>query len=148
MAYLINCKSPGHKLYPSDPAERAQVDRILYFDAGSLAPAQRAALSGLFRGHAIDPQAVKTYEEKLSILNSMLEGKKYLAGHDHRTIADLSILATVSANEIFPQVQLSNYPNIDSWYKNIRAELPYDKEVNQAGIDKLKAFVASLAGRK
>lgn len=144
MSYLINKYSAGHKLYPADPSERAQIDRILYFEAGSLFPAQAAAYSPVFRGGSVDEEKVKTYHEKLAILDSMLEGKKYLAGHDHRTIADLSMITTLTAAECFPGVDLSKFPNIHSWYKNLRAELPYDEELNEQGINALKGYIASL----
>ena len=148
MSYLVNKKSPGHKLYPSDPAERAQVDRVLYFEAGTLYPAQAAAFYPIFRGEQVDEEKFKAYNEKLAILNSMLDGKKYLGGHNHRTIADLSMITSLTAAECFPGVDLSKYPNIDSWYKNLRSELPYDKELNQDGIDALKGFIASrMAGK-
>ena len=148
MAYLINKKSPGHKLYPADPAERAQVDRVLYFEAGTLYPAQAAAFYSVFRGGKVDEEKVKVYEEKLAILNSMLDGKKYLGGHNHRTIADLSMITTLTAAQCFPGVDFSKHPNIDAWYKNIRSELPYDKELVQAGIDAIKALIASKAEEK
>src|SRR6266480_3560122 len=90
LQYLINKHSPGHQLYPSDVKERANVDRCLYFEAGTLYPAQAAAFYPLFRGGSIDQEKVKVFEEKLAILNTTLEGQKYVAGGNHKTIADLS----------------------------------------------------------
>ena len=148
MAYLINKKSPGHKLYPADPAERAQVDRVLYFEAGTLYPAQAAAFYSVFGEEQVGEEKVKVYNEKLAILNSMLDGKKYLGGHNHRTIADLSMIVSLTAAECFPEVDLSKYPNIDAWYKNLRSELPYDEELVQGGIDAIKAFIAPKAEEK
>ena len=148
MAYLVNKKSPGHKLYPADPAERAQVDRVLYFEAGTLYPAQTAAFFPIFKGGKVDEEKFKVYEEKLAILNSMLDGKKYLGGHNHRTIADLSMIVSLTAAECLPGVDLSKYPNIHAWYKNLRSELPYDEELVQAGIDAIKALIASKAEEK
>ena len=119
MSYLINKYKPGHKLYPADAAERAQVDRMLYFEAGTLFPAQAAAFYPLFRGGSIDQEKVKVYDEKMAILESMLEGKRYLSGGNNRTIADLSMITTVTAAECFPGVDLSKYPNITSWKNNL-----------------------------
>lgn len=143
MAYLVNKRSPGslqEQLYPSRADERALVDRLLYFEAGTLVPAQVAAFYGVFSGVTQDPNKVKEYEGKLSILNSMLEGKKYLAHPNHRTIADLSMITTLTGAECFGVV-LSKYPNIHSWYKNLRNELPYDKEFNEEAIESFKRYI-------
>ena len=138
---LINKHSPGHQLYPSDVKERANVDRCLYFEAGTLYPAQAAAFYLIFRGGSIDQEKAKVFEEKLAILNTTLEGKKYVAGGNNKTIADLSLIASLTAAECFPGVDLSKYPNIHSWYKNLRAELPYDKELNDDVVKEFKANV-------
>ena len=140
MAYLINKTSPGHKLYPSDPVERALVDRMLYFEAGTLMPAQVTALYGVFVGAGIQKDKIPVYEEKLAMLNTLLEGKKYLAGGTHRTIADISMVTTLAMASVFKEVDLTKYPNIDSWYKGIRAEIPYNDKLQEM-LDADKPFI-------
>lgn len=64
----------------------------------------------------------------------LLEGKKYVAG-DSVTIADFSLIATVtSANTLVP-IASNRYPNISEWIVRMQA-LPYYAEANQVGLDK------------
>jgi glutathione S-transferase len=129
MSYLINEYRAGDQLYPTDAVERAKVDRILFFECGTLYPFQEEALYGCWYGKPVEEAKVKIFQDKLAILDKILEDKKYLAGGMNRTIADLSMLCSLAAAECFPQVDLSKYANIYFWYQNIRSEIPYDTEI-------------------
>jgi glutathione S-transferase len=140
MTYLVNKYSPGHSLYPLDAEQRALVDRALYFEAGTLFPAQAAAYYVQLWGKPIDQEKKVVYEEKLSILEKTLGSNKYLVG-DKKTVADLSLMTTLVAAQA-AGADLSPFPNVSRWLKDLRAEVPYDDQ-NQEMHDGLKAFVAS-----
>lgn len=142
MAYFVNRYSPGHDLYPSDAAERALIDRFLYFECGTIFPAQSACFQSLMTRHSIPEDIRKAYEDKLAILDSMMQGKKYLSG-SRRSLADTSMRATLATSQLLSQIDLSKYPNIDSWYQMIQNELPVD-EINHEGVKSLGEFLKSM----
>ncbi|EAT41615.1 AAEL006764-PA, partial [Aedes aegypti] len=78
-------------------------------------------------------QSVLDNEKKmldaLEFLYKFLKDSKHVAG-DKLTIADLSILATVSYEGV--KVDLSKYPNVASWYDRLRKETP-GAAINEAG---------------
>ncbi len=44
LQYLANKYAAGNSIYPSDPVARAQVDKVLFYDASGFFPAMRAAI--------------------------------------------------------------------------------------------------------
>ena len=61
MAYLCNKYAPDSDLYPKCPKARAEVDKLLYFDIGTLYKTQEDMINPIFfRGAtSIDPEAEK-----------------------------------------------------------------------------------------
>ena len=139
LTYLVNQYAPGHSLYPLDAKERALVDRALYFEAGTLYPQQAAAFYVQFWGKPIDEEKKKTYYEKVEILNKTIGDQKYVTGST-KTLADLSLMATLVAAETVG-ADLSPYPNVTRWLKNLRSEISYD-DLNREMSDGLKAFIS------
>ena len=62
--------------------------------------------------------------DALTLLEIFLINRDYVAC-DFLTIADLSILASVTLLEIAVEFDLTSYPNIWNWYNRLRNELPY-----------------------
>ena len=60
---------------------------------------------------------------------------------DHKTIADLSILASLSFIEILGDYNFREWKNVSFWMQKLKAELPYYKEIND---DPLKATLEFL----
>ena len=143
VTYLVDKVSPGHSLYPTDLQTRATINRWLYWDLGSLYPALSPILYPvLMRGEAIDESKVPALKDKLKILDDALDGKKYVVG-DNRTLADLVLLVTVTTLEVLEKLDTSEFANIKTWADGLKEELPYYQEINQSGIDALKAWGAS-----
>lgn len=136
LMYLATKYDKSGKLYPADVDKRAKVDRILFFDAGTLMSRFHSHYMITVRsGLPIEPQKFKMVEEGVSFLETDLEGNDYLTGAD-LTIADLSCLATMYSYEAagFP---LSDYPNVKRWMEKCASkDLKYPQEV----IDMLKVF--------
>jgi len=142
LTYLVNKYSPGHELYPSCPKGRARIDRLLYFDIGSLGTAQAAIVYPMiFKNEPIDPEKDKVYKEKLQVLDDILSGNKYVAGCK-KSLADISLLASLGICEVV-DYDLSSFINITNWMNQLKAELPYYEEVNTAGLAGFKQFVAA-----
>ncbi|XP_058450667.1 glutathione S-transferase 1 isoform X3 [Malaya genurostris] len=138
MGYLVEKYGKNDSLYPKDPKKRAVVNQRLYFDHGTLY--QRFGdyfYPQLFAKQAPDAEKEKKMLEGLEFLDKFLEGAKYVAG-DSLTIADLSILATVSSYEA-AKVDLSKYSNVSSWYERLRKDAP-GTEINKAGLVEFKKY--------
>ncbi|XP_058813010.1 glutathione S-transferase 1 isoform X3 [Topomyia yanbarensis] len=139
MCYLVEKYGKDDSLYPKDPVKRARVNQRLYFDMGTLY--QRFGdfvYPQVFAKQPPNAENEKKMLEAIEFLDKFLEGAKYVAGGDSLTIADLSILATVSSFEV-AKVDLSKYPNVAAWYERLSEEAP-GTEINKAGLEEFKKF--------
>ena len=84
-----------------------------------------------------DPEKLVKIEEAFAFLNTFLEGSKYAAGN-HLTVADISLLATVSSYEV-AGFDFSKYANVKRWYDLVNATAP-GHEINAAGMAEFKKF--------
>jgi len=141
LTYLVNKYSPGHSLYPSDPQQRALVDRYLNFDIGTLYPAIGATIyPTLLHGKEIDPEKVAELNLKLAFLEGFIGNNKYLVGNT-LTLGDLTVYASLTMLEIFDH-DLSTFPNISGWLLRMR-QLPYDAKINREAVVMAKGWAAS-----
>nr|XP_042905060.1 glutathione S-transferase 1-like isoform X2 [Parasteatoda tepidariorum] len=140
--YLVNKYSPDSPLYPKDPKERALVDRLLYFDIGTLYKAEGEYLyPTLFMGKAEDPEKKEAFEKTLAFLEEFLSKTPYVAG-DHLTVADLSILASLTFAEL-KDFSYAAYPKITAWLNKMKSEVPDFKEINEIPINEFKEVLRS-----
>ncbi|XP_023336611.1 glutathione S-transferase 1 [Eurytemora carolleeae] len=95
MQYLVS-KYGSHKseLYPTEPMARAAVDKILFFDIGTLYKSLVDYFHPqLMSGEEPDERKGNAFKQALDYLDQFLETSRYVAG-DTLTIADISVLAT------------------------------------------------------
>ncbi|CAG9579564.1 unnamed protein product [Danaus chrysippus] len=143
ITYLVNKYGKGSALYPEEPKARALVDQRLYFDIGTLY--QRFSdyfYPQIFGGAPADQDKLAKVEDALKLLDTFLEGQKYVAG-PNLTVADLSIIAGVSSFEA-SDIDFKKYANVKRWYETVKSTAPGYQEANEKGLDAFKALVNSL----
>lgn len=74
-------------------------------------------------------------------LEVLLERSTYVAG-ENLTLADLSIIATLSSANALVPIASNRFPKIAEWMVRMQA-LPYYAEANQVGLDKFVGMVKS-----
>lgn len=141
--YLCNKYAPDSDLYPSEPKQRAQVDRLLNFDIGSFFPSIRdAILLKIFRGVEPAEDKVQALKNNLKLLDIFIGSNGYVSG-DHLTIADISILAGATVFTV-TDYDLSDYPNVKDWFEKLRTELPYFAEINEKAGELFLVFIEQI----
>ena len=138
MTYLVNKFAPGSPLYPTEPRDRAIVDRLLYFDIGTLYKAIMDVVYPMFKGE-FDPEKEKVLREKIELLNGFLDGQKYVAG-DQLTLADYAIYASLTFLG-FMDFDFSPTPNVKTWMDRLATEVEDNENVNVKPIEWIKDFL-------
>ncbi|KFM73999.1 Glutathione S-transferase 1, isoform C, partial [Stegodyphus mimosarum] len=141
--YLVNKYAPDSNLYPKDPQERAVVDRLLYFDIGTLYKAEAEYLyPHLFQGKPADPEKNEVFKKALGFLDQFLSKKDYVAGNNI-TLADLSIIASLSFAAELADYSFDEFPKVNAWYQKVKSEIPGYKEINDEPLQQFKQILKS-----
>ncbi|KAH0809059.1 hypothetical protein GEV33_013732 [Tenebrio molitor] len=128
-------------LYPTDMNERAKVNQKLHFDTELALLSSRILKSILHGGKKSAPQEqVDEIVERYDFLEKFLSVNSHVA-LGHLTIADFSVIATVSTIDLIVPVDLKKYPKIAAWMKKMQA-LPY-YAANKNGLDKIRGQIAA-----
>ena len=108
-----------NSLWPSDPAERADVYKWSFFAMTEVEP----HLVTLLRNRVMNPPdqrdekaaqaAVEALKAPMNALEESLKGKEYLLGKNF-TIADLNVAAVMSWAPMM-KLDLSSWPNVSAW---------------------------------
>lgn len=78
------------------------------------------------------------------MLETILKKRTFVAG-DQMTIADFSIVATLSTAEIYLPIDVEKYPKINAWYQKMKA-LPY-YNINEKGVEMFKSVFTKLLSK-
>ncbi|KAL4707290.1 hypothetical protein ACJJTC_019828 [Scirpophaga incertulas] len=142
LTYFVNAYGKDDSLYPKNPRQRALVDQRLNFDLGTLYN-RYSALYGpmIFAGEAMDDEKAAKLNEAIGWLDTMLEGKAFVAGNN-LTVADISIVVTFTCLEAF-DYDFSKYHNVSKWFERTKKALePYGyAEIDKAGAQVLAKFL-------
>ncbi|XP_032680520.1 glutathione S-transferase 1-1-like [Odontomachus brunneus] len=134
MAYLVSKYARNDSLYPKDPKQRAVVDQMMYFDAGSLFTSIGQCYIPVARGlsHSVNEADLERAEKSFEVLNSFLEGKQFAAG-DNLTIADFTISTSICFAQTF-DFDISRYDNVAAYYDRCKESL------EKFGFEEVHAF--------
>jgi len=132
-SYLASQYGKDDSLYPSDVKTRATIDRLMYFDMGTLYfRFGEYVYPVMFRGEdKADPEKLEKLHEALGWLNGFLEGHDYAVGNNI-TVADHTLVATVSTFEA-SGIDLSKHANVAAWLSRCKTKMPGYSEVNEPG---------------
>ncbi|XP_013790611.2 glutathione S-transferase 1-like [Limulus polyphemus] len=139
MLYFCHKYAQNDRLYPCDPQKRALVDRMLYFDLGTLYNAIYSLVIPKLFGKVteIDTNQENQFKEALIIFEQFIGDKKYVTG-DSLTLADISILAGLTFLEVI-DYKIHGFQKVQDWLQRLETELPYYNEINKKPIEDFKA---------
>uniref|UniRef100_A0A0K8TY79 Glutathione S-transferase 1 n=1 Tax=Bactrocera latifrons TaxID=174628 RepID=A0A0K8TY79_BACLA len=144
IAYLASKYGKDDSLYPKDLVKRSVVDHRLYFEASM---AFERALRGTTKPIIFDnetnvpQQKIDNITEVYGIVNKFLQDHPYVAG-DNLTIADLSLIASISSMHAYIDSDATKYPNLVAWIKRLE-KLPYYEKANGNGVKQFIELIKS-----
>jgi len=119
---------PDNALYPKDLSKRLLVDRLSYFDLGTLFRNYHDYFyRQYFFDESGDPQKEIKFKDALNLIETFLGNQKFLTG-DHYTIADISIFTTLDFVEMLGKYSFEKYSKINTYLERLRECLPTYKE--------------------
>ncbi|KAK7072118.1 Glutathione S-transferase, C-terminal domain [Halocaridina rubra] len=144
--YLASKYGKDDSLYPSDLKIRANIDRLMYFDMGTLYHRfGEYVYPVVFQGQEKpDSAKLDKLHEALDWLNGFLEGHDYAVGNSI-TVADCVLVASVSTFEA-TGIDLSKHSNVAAWLARCKTSLPGYSEVNEPGTQEFGKFAKSKLG--
>ncbi|XP_014296199.1 glutathione S-transferase 1-1 [Microplitis demolitor] len=130
--YMIDKYAYNDNLYPKDLKKRTLVNQRLHYNSGVLFCCLLGAIKPLARGwrRTVSSESQEYLEEAYKYMNTILDGKEWLAG-DSYTLADISCITTVCSVTVFKSI--TDHPNLTKWMKNCE-QLPGYADIAVPGV--------------
>eukprot|EP00099_Drosophila_melanogaster_P019936 NP_611327.1 glutathione S transferase E5 [Drosophila melanogaster] len=144
IAYLVSKYADSDALYPRDLLQRAVVDQRLHFETGVVfANGIKAITKPLFFNglNRIPKERYDAIVEIYDFVETFLAGHDYIAG-DQLTIADFSLISSITSLVAFVEIDRLKYPRIIEWVRRLE-KLPYYEEANAKGARELETILKS-----
>ncbi|KAF2346392.1 Glutathione S-transferase N-terminal [Trinorchestia longiramus] len=137
--YIANTHDKTGLLYPKEPKLRSKIDRLLYFDFGSLYKSFTEFVFPVMReNQKPDPVKLEKVHDALALLETFLEGHLFAVGN-RITVADFCLVATVSTMDA-AGVDLTKYRNIHNWYERCKGQMRAYDEANGRIIPEISKY--------
>ncbi|KAL3275750.1 hypothetical protein HHI36_020496 [Cryptolaemus montrouzieri] len=132
LIYLMDKYAKNDSMYPRDSVKRANINQLLFCDAAIFAKVIAIMKPIYFEGvKEVTDKQKANLEDSYESIERILDGKKFIAGND-MSIADFSLVATLTSANIAVPIDLKKYTNIAAWLKTMES-LPY-YELNAEGM--------------
>ncbi|XP_067634053.1 glutathione S-transferase 1-like [Eurosta solidaginis] len=138
ITYLVRRYGKDDTLYPKDFFKRAQVDQRLHFESGVLFQGcLRNIALPLFYGNEneVPRSKINAIYEAYDFLEAFLCNHAYLCG-ETITVADFSIISTVSSLVGLAPINSSKHPKLSGWM-TLMGQLPNYDQLNGYGAQML-----------
>nr|UUB32748.1 glutathione S-transferase GSTe12 [Dendroctonus valens] len=114
-------------LYPKDTEKKLKILQFLNFDCGILFRRMGDCIRPIFCEDQkyFDPKALARAKSSYIILERILKQEKFVAGDD-LSIADISIFATLLAQNAFMPIEEHEFPSLKKWYSHLKSLEFYD----------------------
>ncbi|XP_050029222.2 glutathione S-transferase 1-1-like [Dermacentor andersoni] len=147
--YLVEKYAPESSLYPKDVQKRATVNRMLFFESGTMLPAQMAYFRPKwFKGQEPTADLKEAYDKALATTVTLLGDKKFLCG-DHVTLPDIGLACTLGvAIEGSEYEGLDKFPQLKEYYQRFKKAFPEYDEVASEALQRIRDMVARAKSGK
>lgn len=146
MAYLVSKYGKEDSLYPKDLLKRAVVDQRLHFESGVIFQGGLRNITAPLFFHKqtqIPQHKIDAIIDVYNFLEKFLQEKPFMAG-DKLTIADFSIVTSVTSLVAFAEIDAGKYPKLTAWIKRLETSLPYYQEANAVGAQQLVEMIKGM----
>ncbi|XP_075167802.1 glutathione S transferase E14 [Haematobia irritans] len=148
MMYLCDKYAGEHfpHLWPRDYFHRLELLNMLFYEAGVLNQLHKRLLMDILVNKSSNVQ-IEMHERKVqecyNILDAYLEGHTFLVGHC-LTIADFSVITTLSSLDIIFPINPNEWPNLYRWFENLQRMECY--KYNLEGIQRQSDILETIGG--